>query len=47
MGEFIIDVIINVLILFFFAFPLYAVPKMVGQIVRENKERSNGADEDK
>lgn len=40
-------VITILLVVFFFGFPLYAVPKMVGQIVRENKERSNGAEEDK
>lgn len=35
-----IDTFLNVLVLLFFAMPIFVVPTMVGQIVRENKEKS-------
>lgn len=45
-----IDAFLNVLIFLFFATPIFVVPTMVGQIVRENKEKSAAnkpADENK
>ena len=34
------DVFLNVLIFLFFASPIFVVPTMVGQFVRENKQKA-------
>lgn len=34
------DVFLNVLIFLFFVSPIFVVPTMVGQIVRENKKKA-------